>query len=125
MKRYVKASIDPQLASKIQNAAYGEDAMKYVLKYLQKTYPDKVDGYEYDGNGFDVSFQGSYDELEQMIVDTYLDAHVDITDGYQSNSLIYDNEDQEVEITIYDGNDDFTLTATSSGFYISVSNLYY
>lgn len=125
MKKYIKAmSIDPTVAIKIQNAAYGEDAMKAVLNYLKHKYPNKIDGYEYDGSGFDVSFQGDYDELEQLITNIYTAAGINITDGYQWNASMYDNDGQEVEIIINEGNDDFTFTPESNGFYISVHNLY-
>lgn len=125
MKRYIQSSSSPEyLLQKASTAAYGEDSLKYILKYIQVTNPDKLDGFEYDGSGFDVSYQGDQAELEQDIVDSYQAAGITLTDGYSANSLEYDNEDQSVSITINSGNDDYTFTDHSNGFYISVENLY-
>ena len=124
MKRYIRSTTDPSILEKIRNASYGEDAVKYVFRAMYGFGDNKLDGAEYDGSGFDVSYQGSYDELEQEIVDTFRSAGIDLDDGYSASSLQYDNDGQIVEITIRPGNDDYTFTDNSNGFYVSVENLY-
>lgn len=127
MKRYIRSANyikDYNMYNKIHDAAQGEDAMNHVLKAIWKAKLGVLDAFDYDGSGFDVSYQGSQEELEQDIVDAFAEAGITLTDGYDANSLMYNNDGVDVEIHISSGNDDYTFTDKSNGFYISVTNIY-
>ena len=121
---YIKSSSEYDLINRIRTAAYGEDSLKYALKYIQLTHREQLEGFEYDGVGFDISYQGTQRELENSIIDTYAIAGIMLTYDPDTHSMEYDNEGQIVLMQIHSGNDDYTFTDTSNGFYISIENIY-
>ena len=122
MKRYIRTSIElqPNDAMKIQYAAYGYDAVKIALKYLS----DKYDGCELYQDSVDISYQGSLSELVTEIFNILMAAGLPVSrDG---STITYINNGAEELITIAELPEDmdFSLTPDSTGYYISVTQLY-
>lgn len=122
MKRYVKAAaIDPLDAADIRDKAYGYDAVAIAFKWMS----DKFDGYESYQDSFDVSYQGSAEELTSELFDVLATAGLPV---YLENdtTIIYENGNVDEHIKVYPlpEDADFSLTPDSFGYSVDVEEIY-
>lgn len=111
-------TLTPEAARTISEAIWGEDAVGAVLDNLS----DALDGYDYLGDGFDVSYQGGITALRAEIRDVFKAAGVDIK-TVSKNVLEYDNDGMTVRIKINSDPTASTYTMRSKGYYITVENI--
>lgn len=111
-------TLTPKAAREISEAIWGEDAVGAVLDNLS----DALDGYDYLGDGFDVSYQGGITALRAEIRDVFRAAGVDIK-TVSKNVLEYDNDGMTVRIKINSDPTASTYTVRSKGYYITVENI--
>ena len=114
-------SLSPRDADMIHDATFGVEALKVVFKNMS----DKLDGVEDYGDNFDVSYQGTLRELQSEISNMFYDAGVNVEKEFEGG-IAYDNDGILTEISIYylPENMDFTLTPDSTGYGISVEEIY-
>ena len=103
---------------KIRTSPWGEDALGVVLNNIS----NKLDGYDDFGSGFDVSYQGSTEELLNELISVYTEAGIKIRKE-KSNMISYDNDGQRVYIAVNPDEDASTYTENSQGYFIYVENV--
>lgn len=111
--------IDPSDARKIYEAAWGYDAVQIALNYLS----DKLDGYDSYQDSFEVSYQGTKDELRDELLNVLKSAGLD-AELYEDDEIVYENGGDDVWINIYELPEDYyTFTENSTGYGISIQDV--
>lgn len=113
-------SLAPKAAKKIYEAEWGYDAVDVALDYTS----GKCDGYDGYGDSFDVSYQGTADELRDEIFEILKSAGLPVEyEGH--NKITYDNYGSEVIITVTPLPEgvDYTFTENSIGYGVFVEEI--
>ena len=118
-KKAVLSSVSSKRLMKIYESAYGEDAVKLALDCCS----DKLEGYEFDGSGFDVSYVGTTSELVSEVANILKQAGLEVTKA-RNGRIEYNNDGSDVSIKIYPSEEASTYSENSTGYFIDVENVY-